>query len=629
MQSKIGELSSQILEAQHAYYNGSEIMSDDEYDALIYELADLDPDNSLLAKIGAEPVKEWKKEQHLIPLGSLNKVNYPHEMSEWLSNTLPDQKIVVVEKLDGLSIGLQYVDGKLVKALLRGNGIEGENILINVLKMKGCVKTVPGFFGTIRGEIVLTKTDHQTYFPSYANPRNAASGLCRRLDGEGCQHLTLMFYQVAGSFPQLLDTEEKIFQFLTQQGFLIPNYKVCNSDIEVNNLWKQYQDTTRASLDYEIDGLVISCDNLKLQQSLGEHNLRPKGKMAMKFANQFVKTTVKEITWSCGNIGRITPICWFEPVNLLGSTVEKASVYNTDYVALLGLDVGAEVLICKANEIIPRVEKVIKSTNSVVETPDNCPECGTLTEMDGKHLICPNMDCPARLLGRLANWIKELNILEWGTSLLTKLVESGKVETVADLYTLTVADLSSLDRMGDKSAQKCYDILHANKEISLEVLLGALSIPLIGQSTIKLIMDSGCDTLEKFGQLDAAQFEQVSGVGPARANSLAEGLKHNQQLILQLLENGVKIKDKIVGKLTGKSICFTGSMVNKRPVLEKMAAEAGATVKNSVGKGLSLLVIADPNSSSSKAVSARRLGTQLVSEEEFMEMVRSKTIKGE
>jgi len=620
MNNRIEGLATKIYEAQIAYYNGSEIMSDDEYDALIYELGCIDPHNELLSKVGAEPVAEWKKERHLIPLGSLNKVNYPHEMTEWISNAINNHDVVVSEKLDGLSIGCQYEKGKLVKACLRGDGVSGENIMTNVIKMKGVVKFVPNFTGTIRGEIVLTKSDHRQYFDDYSNPRNAASGLCRRLDGEGCEHLTMMFYQVAGE--EDFDTEVAVYGFLTKNGFKTPNYRLCKTDKEVNGLWKEYQDTIRNSLDYEIDGLVVSCNDISFQQSLGELNMRPKGKMAMKFANQFIKTTVKSIEWSCGNAGRITPVCWFEPVNLLGSEVEKASVYNIDYIQKLKLDVGAEVLICKANEIIPRVEKVIKSTGTAAQIPDNCPSCGTSTEMDGKHLICPNVaTCPARVLGRLQSWVSELNLLEWGSSLLEKLVDSGKVSTVADLYTLTVDDLASLDRMGKKSAQKCYDILHANMEVPLEVLLGGLSIPMIGQSTIKLVMAAGYDTLEEISQCSIANFENISGLGPVKAESLWNGLRDNEKLIDGLLNNGVKIKEKIVGSLTGKVFVFTGALSIKRAEAEKMVVDAGGTVKGSVGKGVTHLVIADPQSNSSKAQKARQLGTTLIDEEMFLSML--------
>ena len=258
-----------------------------------------------------------------------------------------------------------------------------------------------------------------------------------------------------------------------------------------------------------------------------------------------------------------------------------------------------------------------------VNYPKNCPSCGFNTSFEGEYLICTNTrTCPAQVVGRIKNWVKELNLLEWGDTLIEKLVDAKKVVNVPDLYTLTVDDMANLDRMGEKSAQKCYDILWANSEVSLEVLLGALSIQMIGQSTIKAIINAGCDTLTKFGQLDATQFEQVPGVGPTKAKFLADGLVDNQQIIMDLLENGVTIKDRIVGKLSGKSLCFTGAMKNKRPVLEKMAADAGADVKSSVGKNLSYLVISDVNSQSSKAQAARKMGTTLITEDEFLDIIQ-------
>lgn len=261
--------------------------------------------------------------------------------------------------------------------------------------------------------------------------------------------------------------------------------------------------------------------------------------------------------------------------------------------------------------------------NNKIVIPGTCPSCTAPTSFDGEYLVCTNTaNCPAQVKGRIKNWIKELNLLEWGDTLVEKLVDSGKIKDISDLYLLKVDDIANLDRLGEKTAKKVLEILWANSEVSLEVFLGALSIQMIGQSTIKSIINAGCDTLEKFGQLGAAQFEQVPGVGPTKAKFLADGLISNQKLILRLLDNGVKIKVRTVGALTNKSICFTGSMVNKRPVLEKMAADAGGDVKSSVGKGLTYLVIADPNSSSSKAVSARKLGVKLISEDEFLNLIK-------
>jgi len=623
--NKIKELELKIATAQNAYYNGSEIISDDEYDALVYELSSLDPSNKLLHVVGAEPSKEWVKEKHLHPLGSLNKVNFPDEMTKWISDAANNKPVMVVEKLDGLSLGCQYEGGKLVKACLRGNGFEGENILKNVLKMENCVKQITTdkkFTGTIRGEIVLTKSNHNAYFPEYSNPRNAASGLCRRSDSEGSEYLTLMMYDVISDTD--ISTEEEKFNFLKQNKFSIPNYKLCKKSNEVNDLWKLYQDKTRDSLDYEIDGLVVCINDLDAQESLGETNLRPKGKMAFKFANKFISTVVKNITWATGNSGRITPICWVEPVNLLGSNVEKASVYNVANVESLGLDVGAQVLICKANEIIPKIEKVIKSTGTIAKTPKKCGDCNADLEMQGKNLTCTNsLECPSQVCGRIESWIKDLNILEWGTGLISKLVESGKVVTIADLYKLTVDDLASLDRMGEKSANKCYNLLWAYTEIPLDIFVGGLSLQMIGSSTIRACMSAGHDTLDKLLSMKISDFESVPGVGPIKAQFLFDGLKKNKALIDELLGLGLTIKKKIVGNLSNKSFCFTGALSEKRPVLEQMVIDAGGTVKNSVGKDLMFLVSADPDdSTSTKSQKAIKNGTKIIGEQQFMKMLK-------
>ncbi len=254
--------------------------------------------------------------------------------------------------------------------------------------------------------------------------------------------------------------------------------------------------------------------------------------------------------------------------------------------------------------------------------PTNCPICNYVLINSGEYLLCDNFDCPARIKGRVLNWITELGLKEWGDELIDKLVQSKKVHTVADLYTLTVNDLANLDRMGQKSAQKCYDILWSYTEIPLDIFLGGLSIPMIGGSTIRAIMNAGCDTLEKFGQLDAAQFEQVPGVGPTKAQSLADGLKHNQNLILQLLKKGVKIKEVIDGKLTGKSFAITGALSIKRAEVEKLIQDNGGEIKGSVGRGLNYLIIADPQSISSKAQAARKLGTALIDEKQFLDLIK-------
>lgn len=621
--TRIKELENKIFKARTEYYHHQPTVSDKVYDAWVDELRTLDPSNKAVTAIGAPVVpSEWTKAKHQIPMGSLDKVNTPAEFSKWVEDTYPDGKLLVTEKLDGLSIEVIYEDGHLVQAITRGDGDIGEDITVNVVKMGGVHSHLKHkFTGSLRGEIIMKKSVHKTHFADKANPRNAASGTSKRLDGVGVDKLNIIFYQALGDVD--FGAEQAQFVWLVDQGLDTPNWWVVKNADEVNKFWRKYQDEDREKLDYDIDGLVIRVDNMAKQLALGEKDLRPKGAIAFKFDNEARESVLRDIVWQVGNSGRLTPVATVDPVQLVGATVTRASLYNLSYIEELGLDIGATVLVARANDVIPRIEETIKGTGTVAKAPKHCPECGGNVRMDGENLVCTNTElCRAQIIGRIKNWIKELNLLEWGDTLVEKLVDAKKVANVADLYKLTVDDIANLDRLGEKTAKKVLDILWANKKVSLEVFLGALSIPMIGQSTIKSIMNAGCDDLTKFGQLGSAEFEQVPGVGPTKAKFLADGLKHNQKLILALLNNGVEIKAKIVGNLTGKSICFTGAMKNKRPVLEKMAAEAGADVKGSVGKGLTYLVIADPNSTSSKAVAARKLGTSLISEEDFLDLVK-------
>lgn len=257
--------------------------------------------------------------------------------------------------------------------------------------------------------------------------------------------------------------------------------------------------------------------------------------------------------------------------------------------------------------------------------PENCPSCNFLLQMKGEYLVCINTkNCKSQICGAIANWVKELNILELGDALIEKLVTADLVSTPADLYTLKEEDLSSLERMGEKSAANVINAIWKRNPISLDIFLGALSIPMIGGSTIRLLMGEGYNTLEKIKTMTVKQMENIKGIGQARAQSLFDGMKRNEGIMSELIENGLKIESKkeskVVGKLSGKSFVFTGKANRPRKELAKLAEDAGGTVHSSVTKGTSYLVIADPSSVSTKATAARRLGTEVISEEDFIKM---------
>lgn len=642
--ARIEELEDKIQAAREAYYNGPAIMSDEEFDALVDELASLKADSPLVAAVGAPVTSEWPKARHLIPMGSLDKVKTQAEMTAWImKHSRPDpqdpgaepkeplNKLCVSDKLDGISIEVVYENGKLVAAITRGDGIEGEDITPNFVRMKGARKELnsPSLTLTLRGEIVILKKDFQEHFAAeYANTRNGASGVARRYDGKGCEHLTALFYQVDG----LEVPEGQRPSRFTQIGYIkdVLDLQVPHAFLTAfrpgikspHDIWVDYQQGLRDDLPYDIDGLVVEFDDLDYQEELGLDGLNPKGAVAFKFPPARRDTKLKQIIVQIGGQGQATPVAILEPVRLLGTQIERASLYNWSYIERLGIDVGCTVAVVRANDVIPRIASVVKSTGTVAPIPTNCPECGAELEREGEHLKCPNLgECPAQAEGRLKNWVKKLNILEVGDVLIRKLVQEGLAVDVPGLYSLTVADLAKLERMGEKSAQKVRDNLWAINPLPLEKWLGGLAIPLCSVSTIELVVDAGYDTLEKVQAASIEQLSSIAGIGPARAQSLYGWLRRHSGLLERLLAVGVTIRPRSKGALTGQSVCFTGKMKQGRDVLELMASEAGASVKGDVSKGLTYLVMANPASNTSKAVKARKYGTKCISEAEFLELV--------
>jgi DNA ligase (NAD+) len=632
---RIKELEEKILQARSDYYNGSSKVSDKVYDAWYDELKSIDPSNKAVVAVGAPTTNEWPKYNHSHPMGSLNKVSTKEETDEWIEeNFEPGERIFATYKEDGGSISLAYENGRLIAAASRGTGEVGDEITTNAKKMQGVLsqnvkyseKILPQvagqfFTGLIRGEILLSKENHKKYFEDYSSARNAASGISRRFDGVGCEHLNVVVYQIITDQVDI-KTEEEQFQILKSFGFEIPEYKVLKTSKEVNDFKIQVEEN-RDNLPYDLDGLVISNNSLQKQLEAGHTNNRPKLKIAVKFARETRETFITSIKHQVGHTGRITPVAYFNPVELMGATLGKCSLYNYTYIDELKLDVGAIVIVSRAGDIIPRIEENIQPTGSVAKPPSNCPSCDSKTYFDGENLMCSNkVDCPAQVSGKIKTWVSTLNILELGDKLIDRLVEDGLVSSISDLYTLKVDDIASLERMGEKSANNVYKSLWSVNPVALELFLGGLSIPLVAVSTIKLLVENGYDSLEKILNLKLNQVENIKGFGPKKAKSLIKGLEENKSVINKLLTNGLKIKEKVQGVFSDTSFCFTGTMENKRTVLEQMVIDNGGTVKSSVGKNLTYLVINDLASTSTKASAAKKFGTKLISEEQFLKMVK-------
>ncbi len=645
-------LGARLEKYKASYYAGHPEVSDAAYDALEDELRAIDPTHRVLAVVGSgELVSEWPKARHEIPMGSLNKAVSVEELQAWVARcdellakdgvgtVAPD--LFVAEKLDGISIEVIYRDGKMTDAITRGDGELGERITKNVARMKGVPARIKDKrWLSVRGEIILRLSDMKKHFTAGTSPRNMAAGTSKRFDGAGCEHLTVLFYDVAvedGGGPHTpgpaghldLTTEVDKFAFIRSLGFATPRTAHGSID-DALKLYQAYAGGTRASLDYEIDGLVIYVNSLHNQALLGEVNHRPRGAVAFKFASPAKVTTVIDIAWDTGSSGRVTPVAIFEPVDLAGAKVQQASLHNAANVRGLGLGVGDEVLVSRRNDVIPYVEEVVTKHGPAAVAPSTCPVCGSTLSVEGEYLYCRNTACRAVVEGRIENWVSAVGALEWGDKLIEQLVEAKLVKEPADLYKLTWEQIAALDRRGEKSAKKCLAELTSRLPLTLPVFIAALGMDNFALETARLRIAAGYDTIEKLLAANEEALAVVKGLGKIKAASIVKGLASRREEIQRLLLDPRlhPVTPQQQGPLAGLTFCFTGSSTKPRAELTALVDANGGRVLAAVTKELSYLVIADPASTSSKAVKARKLGTKLITEEELDALIAARRSHG-
>lgn len=625
--ARIDELAQRVERYRASYYAGHPEISDAAYDALEDELRALDPTHPVLARVGSSSlVTEWEKARHEIPMGSLNKVVNEDELRAWAlrceellakeKHTPVEQDLFVAEKLDGISIEVLYRDGKLVDAITRGDGDWGERITPNVARMKGVPARIrdKGHL-SVRGEIILRLSDMKRHFPGVMSPRNMAAGASKRFDGQGAEHCTVMFYDVAEHAE--IPTCRRRFEWLRELGFATPRaaYGTLSDVIE---LYKQYGSELRSALDYEIDGLVVYVDSLHAQTLLGDLNRRPRGAVAFKFASPAKVSKVVAIQWDTGPSGRVTPVAIVEPVELAGAMVQRASLHNMANVKSLGIGVGDEVLVSRRNDVIPYVEEVVDKRGPAATPPATCGVCGAALVTEGEYLLCRNTSCRALIEGRIHNWIDAIGALEWGDKLIEQVVAAGLVREPLDLYKLKVKDIANLERRGEKIAKKCLDQITSRLPLTLPVFLTALGIENFALQTARLIVSAGYGTLDKVLAAKESDLAAIPGLGAIKAAAIVRGLAARKDEIDRLVAAGiVPVALEAEGPLAGLTFCFTGSGTRPRGELTQLVESNGGRVLGSVTKELNYLIIADPSSTSSKAEKARKYGTKLITEEDL------------
>ena len=630
------EALARIIEGyQKSYYNNEAEISDAEFDLLWDELKRLAPDHPLLKKVGADAADGFPKAKHLIPMGSQEKAANPEEFTAW-ARKISASSYLVQYKLDGASLELQYEKGRLAAAVTRGDGITGDEITPNALRMKGVMAVIPEkFSGGVRGEVIMETAVWKEKYPQKANCRNAANGIMRRKDGSGCEDLRFISYDAAapGDDSWFKNEREKI-AWLKEQGFFVTETREI-PDPEKIIEYRSEISAKRKSIGFDIDGLVVKdivTDMTDLRRA------KPERQIAFKFDLDIAYSILREIEWSESG-GTYTPIGIIDPVRIAGTTVQRANLNNPDMIRALGLEIGSAVIVVKRGEIIPKIEGLAppgifpeekekaEYLRRGIEFPETCNSCGSSLVDAGTRLYCPLPACPKKLHHRLEKWTGVLDIRELGEKLIRQLFDSGRVRHISDFYTLTEKELAEFDRMGGLSAAKVIRHIRTKRELSLPVFIAGFDLEGVGELIMERAVSAGFDTLEKLRAASVTDLSAIYGLGEITARTIVQGLKEQAAEMDKVLSTGI-ISIAVPASdlpLKGLSFCFTGELKHmKRNQAEEKVKASGGSVKLSVVKDLSYLVTNDPESGSGKNKKAAELGVNIIDEEDFIKLFEGK-----
>lgn len=642
---RMKQLIVRLNEAAKAYYaEDREIMSNLEYDRLYDELASLEEKTGLILaqsptqSVGYEAVDELPKERHESPMLSLGKTKSREELADWLNG----QKGLLSWKLDGLTIVLTYRDGKLFKAVTRGNGEVGEVITPNARTFVNLPLQIP-FQGELilRGEAVITYEDFEHINAKiedidarYKNPRNLCSGSVRQLNSHITAQRSVRFFAFAlvkADGADFENSREKQFEFLKQQGFEVVDYRPVTAETMHEAVeWFEQKIT-----DYPVpsDGLVLLLDDIAYGEALGRTAKFPRNAIAFKWADETAQTTLREIEWSASRTGLINPVAIFDPVELEGTTVSRASVHNISIVKELQLGIGDTITVYKANMIIPQIAENLTKSGSL-EIPGECPICHGKTEIrrenDTETLVCPNPDCDAKKLKSFTLFVSRdaMNIDGLSEATLEKFLAKGFLHTYADLFHLDryKEQITQMDGFGEKSFSNLTESIENARHTTLARLIYSLGIPNIGIANAKMICREYKNDLERLLNAPAEELADIDGVGPVIAGTFAAFFaEEKNRKALEALLSEVTLEQEAFSdaplSLSGKSFVVTGSLnhfENRNALKEKIEALGGKVTGSVTGKTV-CLINNDSASDSSKNKKARELGVSVLTEEEFIE----------
>ena len=653
-EKRIQELRDLVRYHSRLYYELDNPELDDyEYDLLYHELLDLEekyPDlktpDSPTQKVGGAASLKFEPVKHIVQMGSLQDVFSYEELFEFderVRSVIEKPEYVVEPKIDGLSVSLEYRNGVFVRGSTRGDGFVGEDVTHNLMTINSIPKRIncpEVSYLELRGEVYISKDTFRKLVDAqeivgerpFKNPRNAAAGSLRQKDPKisAKRGLDIFIFNIQQCEGKTFTTHSETLDFVKELGFPVSvsynRYK--NISDAVDNI--KFIGENRENYNFDIDGAVIKVNSLADREILGATAKYPKWAVAFKYPPEEKITTLLNIEVQVGRTGAITPTAVFEPIQLAGTVVSRAVLHNQDFIDAKDINIGDKIIVRKAGEIIPEVVALAeKGPNpGTFRLPEFCPACGTkaVREDDEAVLRCPNPDCPAQLLRNLIHFASRdaMDIDGMGPAVLTMLVDRGIIKSQADIYSLKPEDISSAERMGEKSAANLMASIEKSKKAGLSRLLFALGIRNIGQKAADALA-------QNFGTMDAvmaARLEDISaidGFGDVMAKSLIEyfSLPQSKKLIEKLKEHGVlmEAEKKVVSdKLHGFTFVLTGTL----PTMSRDEASAiiianGGKVVSSVSKKTDYVLAGEK--AGSKLNKAESLGIKIIDENEFMEMV--------
>lgn len=643
--NRMKELVKKLDRAARAYYQEDiELISNREYDQMYDKLQALEKEtgtvlaNSPTAKVGYEAVDQLPKEEHESPMLSLDKTKDREVLREFIG----DHETLLSWKLDGLTIVLTYENGELAKAVTRGNGVVGEVVTNNARVFRNIPLKIP-YVGrlVLRGEAIITYSDFEQINESiedvdarYKNPRNLCSGSVRQLNNEITARRNVRFYAfglVSAENVDFHNSRAEQFEWLKNQGFEVVEYrKVTASTLDQA---MDYFSTAITENDFPSDGLVALYDNIAYGDSLGRTAKFPRNAFAFKWADEIRETRLEKIEWSPSRTGLINPVAVFDPVELEGTTVSRASVHNISIMRELQLGIGDRITVYKANMIIPQIaENLTKSGELPI--PDTCPACGQSTEIrrvnEVESLYCTNPDCPAKKIKAFALFASRdaMNIDGLSEATLEKFIARGFIHDFGDIFEISRhrEEIVTMEGFGEKSFENLMASLEKARETTLAKVIYSLGIANIGLANAKVICRHFDDDLEKIRRADEEEVSSIDTIGPVIARSLTEYFAdpENNRKLDHLMSHLAIKKEEKKGEQIFQNMNFviTGSLehFDNRNQAKELVESLGGKVTGSVTKKTNYLINNDTTSNSSKNKKARELGIPVISEEEFLKL---------